>query len=146
MSSDSGEMKKTAANYPTLARGKKVPMCLVLLVVHASNYGCWLVYPFLGCLPELAVLVINAVFGSAAAAPDLSKVSFVFRGFVYLLVVGMTVLTVVCCLRKPEGKVKMLKCPDCGPWNVVGYFWFLLRDSPYNHMTSIKFCKIPCVY
>lgn len=80
MSSDSGDMKKIAASYLSLARGKTIPMCLVFLVARTSNYGCWLVYPFLGCLPELAVLVITAVFGSAAAAPGLSS-QLCFLGF-----------------------------------------------------------------
>lgn len=143
MPSDSGEMKKTAANYSTLAKGKKIPTCSVFLAFCASNHGCWLVCPFLGCLPEWAVL-ITAVFGSAEAAPALSKVCFVFWGFGYLLMVGKTVLTVVCCLRKCEGKGKMLKCPDCRLCNVLGYFWFLLGDSAHN-LTSITFCKILCV-
>ena len=146
MSSDSGEMKETAANCLSLAREKMIPTCLVFLVVLASNYGYRLVCPFFSCLQELVVFVITALFGSAAAAPGLSKVSFVFRGFIYLLVIGMTVLTVVCFLRKLEGKVKMLKFPDCGPWNAVGYFWFHLGDNAHDHMTSIKFCKIPGVY
>lgn len=101
--SDCGEMK-AGASCPTLARGRKSLMWPVLFVVRASSYGCQLLCPSFGCLPELAVRGTTALFVSAAAAPSLCKVSFGFGASVYSVMAGMPALTVVCCCTALEGK------------------------------------------
>lgn len=71
---------------------------------RASSYGCQLLCPSFGCLPELAVRGTTALFVSAAAAPSLCKVSFGFGASVYSVMAGMPALTVVCCCTALEGK------------------------------------------